>query len=111
MKQEAVALRELASPWGNGEKVKTAINRAARLSGLSYWRAFDIWYGKARRVEDFEREQIAAALQAKQEEEARNEFHQLKTRLAILEARLLSGDPDFHSPTVAALRQSVCKRG
>lgn len=107
MSTETAALRELSEPWSGGEKIKSAIDRAARRAGLSYWRAYDIWYGKARRIEDFEREQIAAALRAKLERDARNEFHELKTRLALLEARLLAGDADFHSPALAALRESM----
>lgn len=55
------ALRGLANPK-YGEKHKTLIQRAADLAGLSYWRAFDIWYRKARRLEISEREAIVAAM-------------------------------------------------
>jgi hypothetical protein len=104
-------LRELAEPWTVGDRVKAAIDRAARRCGLSYWRAFDIWYGKARRVEDAERARIAEALETKRTRAARNEFHELKKRLAILESRLNQIDPDFHSPDVAAAREQVRRLG
>lgn len=93
-------LRELSEPWSSGEYVKNAIDRAARLAGLQYWRAFDLWYRKARRVEDFEIDQIADALKAKRERDAKNELHDLKLKLARLEARLTSGDADFHRPSI-----------
>ena len=84
----AAALRELAQPLSFGDPVKAAIDRAARRSGLSYWRAFDIWYGKARRVEPDECVRINEALFKRREEAARHELHDLKTRIARLEALL-----------------------
>lgn len=38
-------------------------------------------------------------------QEARNEYVDLQTRIARLEALLLHQDEDFHSPSMAALRQ------
>jgi hypothetical protein len=101
------ALRELADPRPGGDRVKAAIDRAAKRAGLSYWRAFDIWYGKARRVEEFERDAISEALNKKREEAARNEFHELKTRLLRLESILVQTDPDFHRPTVDGVREQM----
>jgi hypothetical protein len=100
-------LRELAAPITRSEKMSVAIERAARLSGLEPWRAFNIWYGKAKRVETAERQAVKAALAKKQREAARNEFHELKIRLAILESRLNQIDPDFHSPTLDAAREQM----
>jgi predicted phage-related endonuclease len=94
------SLRELSEPWERGDKIKAAIARAARAADLSYWRAFDIWYGKARRIEPAEADRIAAALQRKSEERARNEFHELRTRLTRLESLFVQTDPDFHRETV-----------
>lgn len=101
------ALRELSEPRPGGEYVKTAIDRAARLAALPYWRAFDIWYGKARHVRDFEREQVAAALAEKKRLETRNEVHDLRRRLEILESRLTQVDEDFHRETISQMRQQV----
>lgn len=103
----ATALRELAEPRSPDEFIKNAIERAANRAGLAYWRAFDIWYGKARQVRDFEIKAVFAALEKKQREAARNEFHELKTRLAILEGRLHQIDPDFHSPTIDQAREQM----
>jgi hypothetical protein len=100
-------LRELAKPWAGGERIKAVIDRAARRAGLSYWRAFDIWYRKARRVEDFECDAIADAVAKKREEEARNELHELRMRITRLEARMAATDPDFFRPEIDASRYLV----
>jgi len=81
----AQMLRALSDP---GARTKVAIDQAARRSGLHYWRAFDIWYGKARRIEPHEIENIKQALDAKNEREraderdTRNELQALKSRIA-----------------------------
>lgn len=84
----ADALKELAEPRPSGDLIKRAIERAARLVGLEYWRTFDIWYGKARCIDAHEALKIEQALQNKREEEARNEIHDLRTRLLKMESRL-----------------------
>ncbi len=106
------ALQELAEPYPPGDKVKAAIARAAKrilvpsqrgkLEPLSYWRAFDIWYGKARRIEKYERAAIVEAVEKKRREATRNELHELKLRLARLESRLVQTDEDFHREDIAA---------
>lgn len=98
MTDVSAALRELSEPWERGDKVKAAIARAARASGLSYWRTFDIWYGKARRVEPAEVARIEAALQRKSEASTRNELHELRTRLLRLESLFAQKATDFHRP-------------
>jgi hypothetical protein len=103
MSDIAADLRALAD---DGLKIHDAIASAARRAGLSRWRAFDIWYGKARRIEADERARVAEALDRKRKEAARNELRDLRIRLEILEARLRQGDEDFHRHDVAALRQS-----
>ena len=107
MTAEQAALRELAEPWFGGERVKRAIDRAARRAGLSYWRAFDIWYGKARRIEQFEYDAIADALDKKRKEALRNELHELRTRLARLESLLVATDPDFHRADADLVRRQI----
>jgi len=82
------ALKELAEPRPVGDLVKAAIGRAARITGLSYTRAFDVWYGKARRIDAHEANRIEQALQNKREEEARNELQDLRMRLLKMESRL-----------------------
>lgn len=91
----AEALRELAQPSPPGDRVKAAINRAAKACKLSYWRAFDIYYRKARRIDAHEAFKISEALRLKREREARNEYSELRVRLARLESLLTQKDPDF----------------
>jgi hypothetical protein len=100
------ALKTLAGERLAGVPVKRAIETAARLAGLDYWRAFDLWYGKARRVEQFEIDQIGDAVEKKDREDARNAIRRMQTELARLEARLTAGDEAFHSPFLDALRQA-----
>jgi hypothetical protein len=107
----AAMLRELSLPWAAGERVKSVLDRTSRLARLTYWRTYDIWYGKARRIEPHEIEQIAEALRIKNEKAARNELHELKLRLATLESRLLSGDTDFHSPYLDGVRAQTAHMG
>jgi hypothetical protein len=109
--QIATSLQELADPRPRGDKIKTAIQRAARRAGLSYWRAFDLWYGKARRIEQYECDAIADAVAAKRDQEARNELHDLRLRLARLETLLVQTDPDFHRPVLDALGSPLRRRG
>lgn len=101
----ADALKELADHKPGVGYTKQAIDRAARRAGLSYWRTFDLWYGKARAKPD-ECDAIAEALDRKRREAARNELHDLQIRIARLEARLAASDPDFHRPSIDGLRQS-----
>jgi len=101
------ALQELAEPSARGDRVKVAIERASRLCGLSYWRTFDLWYRKARRVEDYEIIAINDALAKKRATEARNELSELRLRLTRLEALLSVQDPDFHRETIDITRAQV----
>lgn len=96
----AAALRELSQPSPEGDRVKQAISRAAKLCGLDYWRAFDIYYRKARRIDAHEAAQIHEALRIKREKAVANEYHDLKTRLAKLESALLvQANPNVHRET------------
>lgn len=100
----SAALQELAEPSTRGDRVKAAIARAARLSGLSYWRTFDLWYRKARRVEDFEIDAINGALARKRAEETRNELQELRLRLTRLETALVLSDEEFHREDIDQVR-------
>jgi hypothetical protein len=107
----AAMLWELSLPWGEGERKKTVIDRTSKLCRLDYWRAWDIWYRKARRIEAHEMRQIAEALLLKKEMAARNELHDLKLRLARLEATLNAGDAEFHGPAVDFARDMLRQMG
>lgn len=101
----ATDLRALAEPRIHGEKINVVLDRIARACGFDYWRTFDLWYRKARRVEESERAAVAAALDKKRKEAARNELHELRTRLLRLESLLVQTDEDFHRPDITALGQ------
>lgn len=57
-------LRMLAPKDKSTGLVRDAIVDAAKLVGLGYWRAFDIWYANARTIEAHEFSQICAAYDA-----------------------------------------------
>lgn len=107
----SAALRELAEPRPRGEKVQVAIERAARRVGIDYWRVYDLWYRRARRIELSERAVIFDAVEKKRRESERNELHELKLRMARLEARLAQTDPDFHREDIAALGSALSPAG
>ena len=111
MIEAADGLRILVDWPRPGVKVKAAIADAAKLAKLEYWRAFDIWYRKARRIETYEAEQIEAALQRKNETEAKNEIRELRLRLDRLERLLASTDADFHRPSIDAAREQAGRLG
>lgn len=79
-------LKELAEPVQIGDRVKAQIQRASRLSGLSYWRAFDIWYRRYKRVDFRESEAIVHAVKLKRAESQSNDLQQLRIQIARLEA-------------------------
>lgn len=78
-------LHRLAEPIPAGDKVKAQISRAARAAGLSYWRAFDLWYGKARRIDAHELDAIRSA-EAERAQRSGNRAHELKAVAEELEA-------------------------
>ncbi|MBB6306252.1 hypothetical protein [Xanthobacter tagetidis] len=84
-------LRQVAGPGGS---VKERIVRAARRTGFSYWRTFDLWYGKARRIDGHEVEAVRS--KQEQEEALRAETDELLAevleRVAVLEAAIAERD-------------------
>jgi hypothetical protein len=112
----ADGLRFLSEPWPSGSKVKEAIERASRrvriyCDSFHYWRAFDVWYRKARSVEAYEIDAIAQAIAAKEKKELRDEFADILSRISILESRLVTQDPDFHRPSIGGLREMARQAG
>jgi hypothetical protein len=96
-------LRRLAEPRPAGDRVKSAIARAARRAGLTYWRAYDIWYGKARRIDADELSAIVAAGTAKKRE-ARDDLLNLAEDFSILAERVSRVDPEMAGPFADAMR-------
>lgn len=95
MTDATAMLKELSLPWQPGEFVKDVLTRVAPLAGLTHSRAFDIWYRKARKVDEAEIAQIADALNKKHERAMWNEFDDIKTRIARFEARYGASRPNF----------------
>lgn len=87
MTDVSVLLKELAGRGERGDKIKAAIDRAARAAGLPYWRAFNIWYGKAA-ADDAERNAILSALVEQKIADERNALHELKIAQLRMESRL-----------------------
>lgn len=104
-------LRELAEPRPVGDTIQSAIVRAARVVGIPYARTFNIWYGRARRIDAHEARQIEEALQQKREEEARNEIHELRTRLLLVESRIAAERANSRRASTDMARSSVSGRG
>src|SRR5258708_2717362 len=102
-----MALRELSEPRSRDEKITTIIERTARLAGLSYSRCFEIWYGRARRIEQAELLRISEALEQKNRKDARNELSELRLRLARLETLLVLSDAEFHRETIDQTRAQL----
>jgi hypothetical protein len=107
----AKALRELSQPQMRGEKITVIIERTARLAGLSYSRCYEIYYGRARRIEPSEIDRITDALNQKNQRDARHEFQELWLRVARLESLFAQNDPEFHRDDLAALRQAAAPAG
>ena len=77
-------LRRLSEPVRAGESVKALIAKAARKVGLSYSRAFSLWYGRGVvRAEELER--VRALLRTNRQENLNAEIAELRERLARLE--------------------------
>lgn len=91
----AKALKELSEPHSREEKITVIIERSARLAGLKYSRCFEIWYGRARRIEPDEVARIGEALKQKQALETRNELQELRLRLTRLESILVLSDKEY----------------
>ena len=83
----STGLRRLAEPVSAGESIKGLIGRASRRAGLSYSRAYECWYGRAR-VRADEMDRVRRLLQAKEQEAINVEIAELRQRLARLEEQL-----------------------
>lgn len=113
MKNLCDQLKQIAEPINRGEKINEVIGRVAKrvkvvgLNGdpqsMSFSRVYEIWYGRAKRIDQREIDAIEAAKDKRLREIARNELHDIKSRLALLESRLAQTDADFHRETIDAL--------
>ena len=84
------------------------IARVARALGWTFRRVKGHWYGDARRIDLIEMDAARdAARRLRDDAEIRADNQRLRSRLAILEARLSVGDEEFHGPARDALRQQM----
>lgn len=98
-------LRRLAEPYPAGDRVKAAIQRAAKRAGLPIQRTENLWYGEARLVRAEEMDAIRQADEARlaKEENAREQAQQLGALFASVAARLWETDADGNRDDIAAL--------
>ena len=99
----AKALKVLSEPHLRDEKMVTIIERSASAAGLSYSRAYEIIYRRARRIEPAEVVRIQEALDRKRQRDARNELGELQIRIARLEQYFIQTDEAFHREDLNAL--------
>jgi hypothetical protein len=102
--QELVAA--VAGPREWGDTRQSWIARAARRANISYRQARAIFYGEIDDPEHKAVRRMQAAIDHQQEKDAANELADLRSRIARLEALLVSSDADFHRPTLDSLRES-----
>ena len=81
-------LRIVAEPRPVGDSVKSAITRAARRVGFPIARAENIWRQEARRIDASEMDRLRAVAMQKQEATARDQYTELRERIATLEITL-----------------------
>lgn len=99
---------------GAGSLKEQRIKAWRKLSARFSWnRIVDLHRGEPRARVSADELRLLRAARAEQEaeREGRNEFRAIVERIARIEARLLSIDPDFHSASVAAFRESVAGLG
>lgn len=105
---EAQELFRMAFPARRFGSVKEMLNEAHRFIApkvakeFTHRRVRSIWEGAARRIDGEEKDALRLAVI----EEDRREQRELRARLAALDARLSTVDPEFHGPALAAHRES-----
>ena len=109
--QAQLDLRKLAGELMPDEKIKSVIGRVAAVVGLKYSRTFELWYGRSRRLEDYEREQICEALAKKELKWLENELHNWRMALARMETKAAALRADMDRPRFDLLSHEVRGRG
>lgn len=103
--EAASGLRRLAEPIPAGDRIKAQIARAARKAGLTYSRAFEIWYGRARRIDAHELDAIRNA-QVKRGQERTDEIAAIAAdfeAIAVRAAAVLEGKARLEADAFRAL--------
>lgn len=100
MSTASALLRDIAGPRGDGG-VKAQIARAARRVGLTYSRAFEIWYGRARRIEARKMDKLRAIASGRAD---RVEMKRIADDMENLAARIARVDAEMGGPQADAWR-------
>jgi hypothetical protein len=111
--EAAFRLRRIAEPRPVGDRVKAAIDRAAKRAGLPTQRVENLWYGEARvvRAEEMDAIRRADAARQNKEKSAREQAAELGALFAGVAERLRQIDPDFHRNDVAQLLDAASVLG
>jgi tRNA C32,U32 (ribose-2'-O)-methylase TrmJ len=101
------AIAALAGPRGLYDTRESMLARAARRAGITFGQAKRLFYAELPNPSASLADKVRAAAAAAQEDIARNEYSQLLTAIARLEATLGTSGKDRSSPEVYALRVLV----
>jgi uncharacterized membrane protein YccC len=104
MRQHA---RAIGAPLFADEQVLFRIERVARRLSITARRARAYWYGEAASIPADHMDRARQIARQPIEQEASDAFAELQNRIARLEAALAVSDPDFHGPSLDALRVSA----
>ena len=109
-------VRDAAQPIPPGETIKGQLRRAARALGYgdSSWRIRSAWYGEASSWSATAFEQLRsrhAAWRERQSKSAQAEMDNFKLVYRTLAERLEGTDAEYHSETIAHLRNVLSKIG
>lgn len=97
-------IRELAGPLALGDRVKAALARVARLTGLSERRVRGLYHREARAIRAEELDTLRREARRRREEEAaRADFRDATAVYRVAVDRLAQADADFAGPHADAL--------
>lgn len=94
---------EIAGPMQGSAWVTQAINKVARVTGLSHRRLRGIWGKEAKRLTAEELDALRGAAKKREAERDAIAFEAIANRLALVEARLASLDPTFFGQEISRL--------
>ncbi|SFG92607.1 hypothetical protein SAMN05192565_11773 [Methylobacterium gossipiicola] len=83
----AEGLSRIVAALAPGDSIKGKVRKAHELTGLSYSRTREIWYGRARRIDESELKAIEAAIPPDMESDLAY-LRSLETRVAAMRQEL-----------------------
>jgi len=100
-------IEEIAGPQVVGGKIKAALDRVARKTGLSHRRVRGLWNGEARAILAGEMDALRRVARKREEAAARDELSELRARMSRLETILAASLPDMAREEIDRLRPLV----